>query len=127
MYIRFFKTKPPLCLFHFTTSQYRQSCFKKCILDFLKLNPHCAFFILLQALFRTGSKKNSPYIKIEPSPIQNGKELLQLNKNKLSVNKISYLSRWEMERINEFTSPLAESAAPAPGVYRGRRGHSPGT
>jgi hypothetical protein len=29
---------------------------------FLKLNPHCAFFILLQALYRTHSKKNLPYV-----------------------------------------------------------------
>ena len=32
---------------------------------FLKLNPHCALFNLLQALFRTGSKKilPNPYTK----------------------------------------------------------------
>ena len=31
------------------------------ILDFVKLNTHCALFILLQALFWSGSKNNLPY------------------------------------------------------------------
>ncbi len=42
---------------HFIWLKYRNSCFKKCILDFLKLNSHCAFFILLVALYNYHSKK----------------------------------------------------------------------
>jgi hypothetical protein len=42
--------------------KYRQSCFKKCITDFLKLNPHCALFILLQALYNSHSKKILPIV-----------------------------------------------------------------
>ena len=33
-------------------------------MDFSKLNPHCALFILLQALFRTGSKKKLAKSKV---------------------------------------------------------------
>jgi len=32
------------------------------ILDFLKLNPHCALLILQQALYNSHSKKNLPYL-----------------------------------------------------------------
>ena len=35
---------------------------------FLKLNPHCAFFILLQALYNSHSKKILPDIQFKPGP-----------------------------------------------------------
>ena len=46
---------------NFKKIKYRYTSFQKYILNFLKLNPHVATLILLEALKNSHSKKNLPY------------------------------------------------------------------
>ena len=44
--------------------KYRYMSFQKFIYDFLRLNPHVALFISLEALKNSHSKKNVPFVQV---------------------------------------------------------------